>query len=143
MKEIIIDGVNVAGCEFAVKFTNDNRIRCHCVKGLLRLDTMYEQPLSALCENNPNCYYKQLKRLEQENEKLKEENESLKEVKDFMSDNLDIALKDKFKYKSALEEIREILRDNIKLRTKGLEVEIHPEHTFLMEIYNKINEVLK
>ena len=67
----------------------------------------------SLCCDIGNCYYKQLKRLEKDN------------------------------YKQALEEIREILRDNIKLRTKGLEVEIHPEHIFLIEIYNKVNEVLK
>ena len=35
---------------------------------------MHEQPesiKSGLCENNPYCYYKQLKRLEQENRELK------------------------------------------------------------------------
>ena len=72
-KEIIIDGVNVAGCEFAVKPINDNRIKCHCAKGLLQIAKMQEQPesiKSGLCENNTNCYYKQLQRLKQENEKL-------------------------------------------------------------------------
>jgi hypothetical protein len=72
-EEIIIDGINVAGCEFAVKPINDNRIKCHCVKGLLQIAKMHEQPesvKSGLCENNPNCYYKQLKRLEQENKEL-------------------------------------------------------------------------
>ena len=46
MKEIIIDGVNVAGCEFAVNPINDNRIKCHCVKGLLQIAKMQEQPES-------------------------------------------------------------------------------------------------
>ena len=76
MEEKIIDGINIAECEFAIKPINDNRIKCHCVKGLLQISKMQEQPESikgSLCENNPNCYYKQLKRLEQENERLKEE----------------------------------------------------------------------
>lgn len=65
MDEIIIDGVDVSGCGFAVKPINDNRIKCHCAKGLLQIAKMQEQPesiKSGLCENNPNCYYKQLKR---------------------------------------------------------------------------------
>ena len=74
-KQIIIDGVDVSECEFAVKPINDNRIKCHCAKGLLQIAKMQEQPesiKSGLCENNPNCYYKQLKRKEQKCEELKE-----------------------------------------------------------------------
>lgn len=83
MKKIIIDGVDVAGCEFAVKPINDNRIKCHCAKGLLQLAKMQEQPesiKSGLCENNPKCYYKQLSALKAENDRLKEE---IKEVKKY------------------------------------------------------------
>jgi len=72
-KQIIIDGCDVSGCEFAVKPINYNEIKCHCCKGLLQIATMHEQPesiRSGVCENNPNCYYKQLKRKEQECETL-------------------------------------------------------------------------
>ena len=73
-KQIIVNDVDVSGCEFAVKPINDNRIKCHCAKGLLQIAKMQEQPesiKSGLCENNHNCYYKQSKRKEQENEELK------------------------------------------------------------------------
>lgn len=100
MTETIIDGVDVAGCEFAVKTINDNRIKCHCAKGLLQIANMQEQPesiKSGLCENNPNCYYKQLKRLEQENAELKKNDcEQCK--------HLDLYIK----YKQTLQEIKEI-----------------------------------
>lgn len=84
-KQIIIDGVDVSECEFAVKPINDNGIKCHCAKGLLQIAKMQEQPesiKSGLCENNPNCYYKQLKRKEQENKKLKEDEKSLLNIID-------------------------------------------------------------
>ena len=74
-KQIIVNDVDVSGCEFAVKPINDNRIKCHCAKGLLQIAKMQEQPeciKSGLCENNHNCYYKQLKRKEQENKRLLE-----------------------------------------------------------------------
>lgn len=74
-KQIIIDDVDIAGCEFAVKPINDNRIKCHCAKGLLQLVKMQEQPesiKSGLCENNPDCYFKQLSRKTQEYEEFKD-----------------------------------------------------------------------
>lgn len=51
---IIIDGVNVAGC-----------CKCYNVEQKILCGA------SGICANNPNCYYKQLKRLEQENKELK------------------------------------------------------------------------
>lgn len=59
MEEIIIDGVDVTGCEHRF---DDN---------LCALIDQY------FCEDS-DCYYKQLKRLEQENAELKAENERLK-----------------------------------------------------------------
>lgn len=77
MEEIIIDGVNVAECEYML----NNKIKgkqhcpakampyaketsCICRKSI---DTPYN-----FCKHNPNCHYKQLKCLEQENERLHE-----------------------------------------------------------------------
>lgn len=61
MEEIIIDGVDVTGCEHRF---DDN---------LCALLDQY------FCEDT-DCYYKQLKRLEQENERLKEEVKRYKNV---------------------------------------------------------------
>ena len=62
-KQIIIDGVDVSGCEhFSVHGCNG----C-CAYFLENEDTIVD------CKKYPNCYYKQLKRKEQECEKLKAE----------------------------------------------------------------------
>ena len=54
-EEIIIDGVNVARC-----------CKCYNVEEKILCG------VSGICANNPNCYYKQLKRLEQERNDLQE-----------------------------------------------------------------------
>ncbi len=57
-KQIIIDGVDVSGCKyFCLNQTGNN-----CLN--------HNQGFSMNCNNN-NCYYKQLKRKEQECEELK------------------------------------------------------------------------
>jgi predicted RNase H-like nuclease (RuvC/YqgF family) len=87
-EEIIVDGVNVAGCKFleeAVRYNNNAVCSCTDVRDC-EGDLFIE-----CCGEKPNCYYKQLKRLEQENkdfeilakslykriEELEKENESL------------------------------------------------------------------
>ena len=51
-KQIIIDGVDISGCEYCLKMT---KYRC----------TIQRDVYKCLCEENPNCYFKQLKRKEQ------------------------------------------------------------------------------
>ena len=51
----IIDGVDVSGCEY-------------CLKMLEHRCTIQHDTNKYLCEENPNCYYKQLKRYENEYE---------------------------------------------------------------------------
>ncbi len=64
-KQIIIDGVDVSGCKH---YKNRTCIADYCLT---------DMPFSeAKCELNPNCYYKQLKRKEQECERTKERLES-------------------------------------------------------------------
>lgn len=53
---IVIDGVDVSGCEYCLKMT-----KCRC--------TIQRDVYKCLCEENPDCYYKQLKRKEQENQR--------------------------------------------------------------------------
>lgn len=145
MEEIIIDGVNVAGCE---QRFGDNKCAL--------LDQYF-------CENNPDCFYKQLKRLQQENAELKAykdvnedfktawaelkaENERLKnvieETNDFISDISTCGLKyddrcpdnldelqcciedlcNKFsKYKQTLQEIKAIVKGELPYKTAYLE----------------------
>ena len=60
-KEIYIDGVNVAECGY---FECDTKCMIYGY-GLSGNDTFCRE-----CKDNPNCYYKQLKRLEQERDRL-------------------------------------------------------------------------
>ena len=99
--EIIIDGVNVAGCKhYRGKYFSDNEYK-DCA--------LYEN--KGFCEEL-NCYYKQLQRLKQENEELKKEIQSQKGL-------ITVGGKQQYqviiaydKLRSALEEIKNILQEN-------------------------------
>lgn len=75
-KQIIIDGVNVAGCVFLNKANGFKH--CYCTN---EKDTLGDERNTRYggCEYNTDCYYKQLKRLEQKNEKLKQTLEEIRE----------------------------------------------------------------
>ena len=149
MKEIIIDGVNVAGC--------NSYKEGHCLDktAILLCDTNK-------CSNYKDCYYKQLKRLEQENEELKnrlqilddkiltveitvEEFENYKQLK---QENEELKkLKCKFKeyctcdterYRFALEEIREIANQTIIDYT---EIAKNNEKLKALDIRNRMSEI--
>ena len=94
MSEIIIDDVDVSGCEFKSCFDDE----CYS-------DVDSSENLN--CKDNPNCYYKQLKRLQAENERLKEENSKI--VWDEVCTTNCSKYKAYNKYRKALEEIRGIL----------------------------------
>ena len=64
-KPIIVNGIDVSGCEYCLKMT---KYRC----------TIQRDVYKCLCEENPNCYYKQLVREKQKCEKLKQ---TLTEIK--------------------------------------------------------------
>lgn len=101
-KEIIIDGVDVAGCDFYEL--------CGCIDDNHKLND---------CKDNPNCHYKQLKRLEQENTELKAENERLKEEIKQLDE---IGFGQLNKCKQTLQEIKAIAERNIFLSPKLLEI---------------------
>lgn len=65
-EEIIIDGVNVAGCEHLTEIKGCWLSTCDYLpyKGNIT---------NQLCKYNDNCYYKQFKRLQEENEKIKKQ----------------------------------------------------------------------
>jgi predicted RNase H-like nuclease (RuvC/YqgF family) len=133
-EEIIIDGVNVAGCEFYFK---DKKYSCDL--------SFINQEELCKCDDVQDCYYKQLKRLEQENKDLKdnnnhlqaiiddgraenkrfrEENKELKELNKKICEDWEKEIK---VYWNTLEEIREIAS---------------PHCSQCVEILDKINEVL-
>ena len=62
-KQTIIDGVDVSGC---VALKDDGIKKPLCRAG--GITSVYK---SCLCADNPNCYYKQLKRKEQECEEIR------------------------------------------------------------------------
>ena len=143
-EEIIIDGVDVAGCDY---FQSKD---CWCVN---HIDERADICITGNpeCENNPFCHYKQLQRLKQENRalkgtdgnvnpdsayykitKLEQENEKLLEARNhFMAVNL--------KYFTALEEIREIAEPRF---VNGLNEEADLCNLAMDRITDKINEVL-
>lgn len=128
MDKVIIDKVDVSGCEFYIA---DDKYSCD-------LSFINKEELCN-CDNINDCYYKQLKRLEQENEKLKsniypqtnyttqqfytkEEYEKLEQENERLKDELRVAqmnrmtmfetldiVTEKDTYKQALQEIREYI----------------------------------
>lgn len=119
-KVILINGVNVAGCEF---YLQDEKYSCDL--------SFINQEELCKCDDVQDCTYKQLKRLEQENKELKAETLQWKQIKDMANNN---------KYRSALEEIREIVRADCKGCTA--ECDCNDDCTRYM-IKHRINEVLK
>jgi len=116
-EEIIIDGVNVAGC---CCFENN---RCLWTK------RYYESDVCPMCEKINNCYYKQLKRLEEKYDtltnkffnsetdktRLEQENKELeKKLNAFVEHSKTESDKVYYKmldYKTVLEEIKKIAED--------------------------------
>lgn len=157
-EEIIIDGVDVAGCEYI------SDIDCSCIF----VKNYYGTTTNPRCSQVKNCHYKQLKRLEQENKalnfkinqlkanglyndltgielsakvvELEQENKSLQAYKDINEDFKKAwdELNEKYKQlRSALEEIREITKDII-------ENDVYENSDVkAQKILDKINEVLK
>ena len=81
--EVIIDGCNVAECYFYYK--GECRCELNCIdlyenKTIMELATRNPEHNYMECEPSQNCYYKQLKRHEAENEKLKAELENYKRI---------------------------------------------------------------
>ena len=99
-EEIIINDVNVAGCCY-YEFKNDTGKWCD-------LTCTRDNAPVFRCEKMPNCYYKQLKRLEQENAELSIRVANLNErfINGFNYNE--------HRYKQALEEIREVLEKSCK-----------------------------
>ena len=86
-KKIYIDRVDVSGCEFCCE-NPLHEIKHSCnVRGYEKDNGLH---IHLKCKNNPDCYFKQLKRLKQENEELKQENKQLKKSIDRIMQNKEI-----------------------------------------------------
>ena len=95
-KQIIIDDVDISGCEYCLKMT---KYRC----------TIQRDVYKCLCEENPNCHYKQLKRKEQECKNLEEEIRGCRiGIKNISIENTEI-FKISEKYKQALDKIEKLI----------------------------------
>ena len=71
-KQIIIDGVDVSGCSYIIPPHKQcpNKPMPYAKETSCIACKEHNTKLN-FCKNNPNCYYKQLKRKEQECEELK------------------------------------------------------------------------
>ena len=88
-KGIIVDSINVSECEFLWK---EKLPKKFCNNGNRDCD----------CNSNPNCYFKQLKRKEQECEAINLTNERLVTEKYAMNEEI-------IKYKQTLDEIEKLI----------------------------------
>ena len=109
-KPIIINGVDVSGCEHLGLY-KEYKLKCgSCC------------PID--CSDNPNCYYKQLMRKEQECEKLKkkkEENTTFYLKKYANKDSECLELQHNINVlKQTLTEIKEICKFNFTITTTNL-----------------------
>ena len=100
-KQIVIDGVDVSGCE--------------CYNPNIKMDCLLHPLQSDACKNNPNCYYKQLKRKEQECEELNKEIHNLNSTIDFIKVTEHSAINKYNKLKQAVREIKKITEENIRI----------------------------
>ena len=142
-EEIIIDGVDVAGCEHHLSTG-------YCQLQMIFQGMVLKLPFGKHLECNlcdKDCYYKQRKRLEQENKELKEENSLLSYNLHIKEDEARHYLNETSKYRSALEEINILVKnycnacDEIKVKTyKNKNDCLYCNYGF---IKRKINEVLK
>lgn len=136
-KEIIIDGIDVAGCGYFCEADKECSI---CGMG-----TDGEDTFCRYCKDNLNCYYKQLKRLEQENAEVKAENERLKEeikvlqynIAEYSNNNIDTAVTLFAKDKAKLEQENALLKaykDKYYQQTLDDEIQINELHQTLQKI---------
>ena len=80
-KQTTIDGIDVSGCECIIEDyqrANNFEGRYEHIKNVCELGERGAEYYNLFCKDNPNCYYKQLKRKEQECEKLKNQLERTK-----------------------------------------------------------------
>lgn len=124
-KPIIIDGVDVSECAYMYDNEDFNYM---CQDGIG----------TCICRDNKNCYYKQLHRLEAENEELKRKNTILELVTEPQRQEIEKYHDKALKLKQALEEIKRLLTIAMDEETVSY---LHFE--LIEKSIKEINEVLK
>ena len=70
-KPLIVDNIDVSKCEFLI-ITNDKHL-CRCIKSdLFGGIEFVENAKKGNCEDNPNCYYKQLQQEKQSSQESRD-----------------------------------------------------------------------
>lgn len=132
-KQIIIHGVDVSRCK---KYKHEIE-RCNT----LLKNLCFGSALDCTHEKSKNCYYKQLKRKEQECDELKEQLESTKglvtvgnkKLKEYLKENIKLKVQQE-RYFQILSDIQDEARDGYCSGTQtGCENSLH-------KILQKINE---
>ena len=156
-KEIIeIDGINVLECEhYQYKSLKDCEMRYpesgDCEIGLLNYLFDGNLDMEKLCKDNPNCYFKQLQRKEQECEKLKIQLMQKDEVNMFFNTPIEGWSNDPCgicPYKAENEELKKELNGSEEWRIKAeslnekLDIKNTRYHKALEEIEKVINNIL-
>ena len=139
-KQIIIDGVDVSGCEYH-SLNKNNCSLCSLSNNLI-------------CSYKPFCYYKQLKRKEQECEELKEQNNQFDNgINEQFSKIVELEGRNNL-LKQILTEIKEIARKNYKTEEELFKIRhsrlpkfsmgaLNGRHNLASEILQKISEVIE
>ena len=96
-KEIIIGGVDVSKCSYGE--LEKAIFKCSCEYNV--------RSASMFCKDNPNCYFKQLKRKEQEVNKYKQ---ALNEIED-VADDYNRVEKTSQYYRDGFDEIQDIINE--------------------------------
>jgi hypothetical protein len=137
-EEPIINGIDVSECEH--HYTNPvNGIIYHGCAIYEQINELgYSQ--DTLCEQNPDCYFKQLKRLQEENEELKNRLKTLDDEVLTIEITLDEFERYK-KYRQTFEEIRAIAKE--ATNSKDCYIYMYAGRMYCEPILKKINEVLK
>lgn len=125
-KQIIIDGVNITGCTWC-DFEPDAEPYCRINDG---------EDLA--CEDNPNCYFKQLARKTQECEQLKEKYEALK-----LENQEGYEIVDELKHKC--EELKKQLgtSEEWRIKAEGLNEKLELKNTCYLEALEEIKGIAK
>lgn len=123
MAEIIIDGVDVSRCSTLMEdyqIANNIEGRYEHIKNVCELGIRGVEEFWIECRNNPNCYFKQRKRKEQECEKLKTQYncyacETCNGREDYrnMKRHCENAIKAIHRYKQSLDEIEKYIKNQL------------------------------
>ena len=122
-KPIIVDNIDVSKCEFLI-ITNDKHL-CRCIKSdLFGGIEFVENARKGNCEDNPNCYYKQLQQEKQSSQESRDT--SIEEFN--RAEELNTLLKHKQqeceelkRYKSLFEKARDLWNEASKTNYKLLD----------------------